>query len=239
MISPNIQKNVETVLKQWLSIFKINKDYYPTYQGHFLSSISTINNDIIIPIYTLVSLSSSPIYNLSKIKNIQTKLCKKSKYIVNCKTITVVLNTCREALNLEKIRFKDNIYIIGKGCIFDEDMNPLLIMSLSAKNFTHKGMKFTIFHTPILHISPRALNDRVLNKYIINYFIPECNKEVGIGLFNEVGIVKDRKRTQKIIVQIHDLGGFIKKCPIPNFTDNVTEKVNSVLQSVKEIPKII
>lgn len=238
MISPSIQQKVRVVLANWLNIYKINKKDYHTYPGCFLSTISTINNDIIIPVYTVVSLDTSVFYTLFGLKDVQATLCMRSKYTLNCKTITAFLDNCNTN-NLVKIKFKNNIYIIGKGCIFDEDMNPLLIMSLSAKYFKFEGARYTRFHTPTLHISPTALSDPALSPYIIKYFIPECNREICGADFNIANKSKFRKEFQKITVQIHDLDGFIKKCPIPNLTENVTEKVNSILQSVKDLPNII
>lgn len=70
---------------------------------------------------------------------------------------------------------KGEVYYGGKGIIFNENYDPLLICTLAARNIqTEDGRNAMCYYRPICHISPRVFlePDKLVNKGIIKKLIP-------------------------------------------------------------------
>ena len=70
---------------------------------------------------------------------------------------------------------KGEIYYGGKGIIFNENYDPLLLCTLAARNIqTEDGKNAMRYYRPICHISPKVFlePDKLVNKGIIKKLIP-------------------------------------------------------------------
>lgn len=70
---------------------------------------------------------------------------------------------------------KGEVYYGGKGIIFNENYDPLLLCTLAARNIqTEDGRNAMCYYRPICHISPKVFlePDKLVNKGIIKKLIP-------------------------------------------------------------------
>ena len=69
---------------------------------------------------------------------------------------------------------KGDVYYGGRGIILDEELNPLLLCTLVARNVSTEKEKKLIYYRPICHISPKVFLEpsKLVNKGIITKLIP-------------------------------------------------------------------
>lgn len=151
-----------------------------------------------------------------------------------------IINWKNAVLTPTKFVFKGNIYHMEKGLLLDSDMNPLIIMTISAKKGGRQKVSESSFHSPRLHVSYSLLKDKTLGKYVKDYLIP-LSMSFDASYYLSVNSIKMRKETDEkgMPVQIHDLSPFIVNANDFCMTDNADSQINKVLSEMKRLPIIV
>nr|DAF63749.1 MAG TPA: hypothetical protein [Podoviridae sp. ctz6O13] len=151
-----------------------------------------------------------------------------------------IINWKNSILSPSKLLFKENIYYMEKGVLWNSDMNPLIIMTISAKKRDKRKVMESTFHSPMLHISYSLLKDKTLGRYVKEYLIPLSMSFDSSYHLNIEGIRMMKETEEKgLPVVIHDLSPFMVNVDDFEITDNADNQVNKVLSKVKKLPEIV
>lgn len=149
---------------------------------------------------------------------------------------------------VETVTFRNDVYYIGKGILFDRNKVPLIVVTLKTTRIskTSDGVKhkYELFHTPTIHISPRLLTSEfsLLRTWILNYVLPLSGKSsYSMEEMNHYMALNNTNRQvrQYYSVKFHELETpFIRVLETPALDANISAEVNTLLTS-PEIPDLI
>lgn len=236
MISRNIELKIANLIDSWWGTRDVFRAQYPKAEGKFLVS-NRAQNTVHIPVF---NVTSCPRHS-----DIETVIGCHAAIIQSRSLLTYysmrAITTFAERWSMAssecvKIQFKGEWFYCGYGYLCDEDMNPLIVFTVSAKRVTKADKtKAILYHSPTLHIAPKMLQSPIWSKYIINYFIPLCQEKHSLVKLN-YHLNRKCFTNQSIDVQVHDLSCFMLKIRQPEITDNIQELVTEAVSGIAELP---
>ena len=183
--------------------------------AHFSRYITEVDND---------NIKEVPSYNIM--------VSKKSSYLFSLDYIPIVrktfgtmikdLSVYRRVGELNVTKDKDgNIYYGCKGLILDNNLNPLVLTTI-----TYKGEGEELVKTFTVRISPRVfLRDSVMEKGIQKYLLEFCSSNQFISYLREY--------VQPNIIINNDIDKFIQCPTVPN-SINTNNDIQEFLINNKE-----
>lgn len=127
---------------------------------------------------------------------------------------------------------KGEVYYGGKGLIFDDRYNPLILCVLKAKKVQVDGSFKVGYLRPVVYINPIVFteSDKLINKGIIKKIIPYYTSRK-IPFPTTVSSISYNAPTKwdKAVVIIDNLDRFFVKPTVPNPQSCTTESLNECL----------
>lgn len=137
---------------------------------------------------------------------------------------------------------KGEVYYGGKGLIFDDKYNPLLICTLRLRKVVEDGTYTGKYFKHVIYVSPIVFMEsgRLINRGIIKKLIPYCTgTEISFPSGTNTLFSTNRDREKAIIV-VDDLDKFFVKPTVPKPQDCITESLNECLvNNVDDVLSII
>ena len=117
---------------------------------------------------------------------------------------------------------KGEEYYGGKGIIFDKNLSPLLLCTLTARKvYTEESGNSMVYYRPVCHVSPKVFleSDKLINKGIIKKLIPlYTSREVSFPNY-KFGVNPESKKV-KVVVDNFDKFFIEPIKPTPSATTN-------------------
>ena len=214
MISDNVHKALYSFFSFNVNTTSISFDLLSPI-AHFSRYITEIDNDNIkeVPSYNIiVSKKSSYLHTLGYIP-----ITRKT-----FGTMIKDLSIYRGVGELGTTKDKDgNVYYGCKGLILDNNLNPLVLTTI-----TYKGEGEELVKTFTVRISPKVfLKDSIMEKGIQKYLLEFCSSNRYISYL--------REQVQPNIIINNDIDKFIKSPPVPN-SINTNKDIQEFLINNKE-----
>ena len=215
MISDSVKRSLSNFLSFNINVLSSNFNLIST-TGHFSRYITEIDNDTIkeVPSYNIiVSKKSSYLHTLDYIP-----ITRKT-----FGTMIKDLSVYRGVGELGTTKDKDgNVYYGCKGLILDNNLNPLVLTTI-----TYKGEGEELVKTFTVRISPKVfLRDSVMEKGIQKYLLEFCSSNQFISYL--------REQIQPNIIINNDIDKFIQSPPVPN-SINTNKDIQEFLINNKEL----
>ena len=214
MISDNVRRALYSFFSFNVNAISTNFDLLSPI-AHFSRYITEVDND---------NIKEVPSYNIM--------VSKKSSYLHTLDYIPIVrktfgtmikdLSIYRRVGELNATKDKDgNIYYGCKGLILDNNLNPLVLTTI-----TYKGEGEELVKTFTVRISPKVfLKDSIMETGIQKYLLNLCSSNQYISYL--------REQVQPNIIINNDIDKFIQSPPVPN-SINTNKDIQEFLINNKE-----
>lgn len=141
---------------------------------------------------------------------------------------------------------KGETYYGGKGLIFDDKFNPLLLCTLKARRIFSKDMYKMLYYKPVIYVNPIVFTEsnRLINKGIIKKLIPYyTTNEIHLPRIMDGMFYVDYENLQdskKALVIVNSPDRFFVKPTVPKPQSCTNESLNECLvNNIDDILSII
>lgn len=219
--------------------------FYPTSSAEVKPKYMTIFIDkdkFEVPTFAL--------YALNKISALFGSIVAKLRYVGTNSRYKTINASLRNGLSynykniflykLPSVGDPERTYYVTQGCIFDEELNPIMVLTWEIEREPHKDLPKTFMYSfikPVLRVVPEVViyKANALERYIVNKIIPTVlnspyisSPRIGNELFKEGCIDKPK-------VIIDSIPFTVKSTSTPSISTTNEELMKVALDNLEEL----
>ena len=204
----------------------------------FIINIKDYEGIIPIPLYT--TISNMYMYNKRKVF-LKDATIMAPNLVCSCSSTRKTFNFIIKYFNTldyysSKVHTSKNIYYIGNGVIFDDNLNPLILyckkvntdVSGVSPNIVYAELhnKWNKPKEAIIYINPKVFIDQkdLINKGIIQKIIPTLMEDYCKDILKQYYVDCEPK-----IIVSNEINDFINKVSPPSTIENIDDTINDLL----------